>query len=343
MKLGAWLTTGLWAFGTLLLPPAQTTAHALLDRCDALETVDVSSWGADTARIVTSFERDAAAWIARDPADTPRRTISAALCALDTGAAVVGTTQQVQARRLFAWARSVMATLDADPRAADWHRASVAVVQHVGYWDLADAHIADARRVLHNDPYLQLAEAVALELRDWHRAGFQLDVRTRPRTDVTPAVSSSDAAAATARLAFERLRTVPDVAEEATVRLGVTMARQGDFAEARTLVDTFVTQHPTSTWATLAHLVGALSSARLDDADAAWRHVEAARTHRPTAQSVVTMWVALAVARGLDDEATAMVEAYSGAPDADPWMTYRRGIGVRWPAYRDAVREAVRR
>lgn len=342
--LSGWIVLSLWAGGVGGMTSTQAPAHDVFDRCDREESVDTSTWGADTVRMVASFERDGAAWIARDAADLPRRTISAALCALDTGAAIVGTTQQVHARRLFAWARQVMTTQDADPRAASWHRASVAVVQYVGYWDIADAHIIDARRVLGaTDPDLQLADAIAIELRDWRRSGVQIDVPSRPGATLTTATPDGDASAEAARAAFERLRAVTDIADEATIRLGVTLARLGDHANALALVDTFVTRDPASPWATIAHLVGAVSASRLEEADAAWRHIEAARARHPRAQSVVTLWVALAATRGLDAEATAMVEAYSAAPDDDPWMTYRQGHGARWVAHRDAVRQAVRR
>jgi hypothetical protein len=285
------------------------------------------------ARTVGQIELGGEEWIGLDRADEARRRLLAATFALDAADSVLGTTKQVPARRLFVWARNVMRPMKPDENVRTWHLASVALIQRAGYWDLFEAHRADAAAAMPGEPLLALASAVAAEAETWVPGDVRLNpLQPAPVRDLAALVKSFDALAAQ-----------PSLRPEALVRLGVTHLRMGHCSAAlQPLADARAATKDARV-VFLSHVAAAICADRMGDADAFAVHAGAAAVTIPGAQTGATLLAVTAIRRDRHEAASDALASFTMAGVDDPWLSYRFGDGYRWPAYRALLREAVRR
>lgn len=317
-------------------PSAQSSVGGLLTRYASASADVIAELAASPAqfgRAVELIERDGQAWVREDPLDEPRRRLLAATFSLDAAASVLGTTKQVIARRLFIWGRDVVRPMTTHTDVRTWHLASVALIQRAGYWDLFEAHRADAAGAMPGEPLLALASAVAAEAGTWIAA----DIRLNP----LPPAPARDLAALVNL--FAALTSEAQLRPEALVRLGVTHLRMGDCARARQHLADARAATKDARLVYLSHVASAICADRMGDVEAGAGHAGAAATAIPGAQTGATLLAVASIRRDRHEAASDALAAFYSAGVDDPWLSYRFGDGYRWPEYRDRLREAVRR
>lgn len=294
----------------------------------------------DIARLramLDSLRQESPGWIASaPPAGQPARRLAAAAFVLDllyTQNDPYLWIDRQPAHDFLGWAAALLDDGPATPAERLWYLGALALAERGGAEDPLDRLALRALRRFPGEARFVLARAVAQDLRTWPE---ERDVRAFA---VAPAI----AAALTAR--YEEAAALPDVREEALLRLGYFELRRGraDAALARfDQVQTAPADVVLRFWLALLKGRALEESGRLPEAIEMFdRALEAV----PSASSARAALVAALAAAKRPSEAARVASLALTTPGApvDPWTLYVVPDMRFWPAITAELRRAVSR
>jgi tetratricopeptide (TPR) repeat protein len=288
-----------------------------------------------------------------DPADRKRREQAAALAV--EAARLVGASQKGAAFALIEWACALLRR-DTSTTEAErlFHWAAAAVLEGVVLPSLVPhaevsvrrefvrppgqtsgvsilPHVEHALRRV-NEPRLQLARAVGLELRTFPDPQPKARLGQRDGPLFAQLVE-----------ALHRAATFSAVRAEALTRLGFSHLRDGHPERALAHLDDVpaLTQDPWVLY--LSHLFRGRAFEALGRDDEAVLAYRASVAAVPGAQSAMLALGSALFRVGAREDASAIAWAATAVPTvADPWVGYGQADLRFWPQIRDRLREAVR-
>lgn len=342
------------AVGTLLLvapvlgrghDDPQTAVLALLAAYDAgkYDIVDRALASQPKGPLAAELLRQGDRWIKTGSAVglDHRRMIAGAVALEIVGAGL--TDEWYSVYGVIEWAcKHVVATAPGSEAEQAWHLGSIALLQAGGGGvptrEFAQGHLAHSLKRVAGSPRIRLAvvsdqeHEVFAPRRRIDQSEIPPDVMARFRSQFTSVVEQ-----------YTALTSLPNVAEEASLRLGAFYSRVGFEDYAVNALTPLTRSSDGFVGYVSAFLVGEAFRKKGRNGDAATAYRQAL-TFAPNAMSAsLGLSSALAATGDIDGALAAVNGAATSAAPVDPWRIFAFGSGRQWPRWRDSLRQEMRR